>query len=62
MLKVVDGDRDAFERELLQTIWLGSPEDANRMIATLQNLPKPKLQVVSSLPQNEPLSPAPEIE
>jgi hypothetical protein len=62
MFKVIDGERDAFERELLKTIWLGSPEEADRMIAKLKNLPQPKLQLVISPLMNGPLSPAPKNE
>lgn len=62
MLKVLEGDRDAFEVELLKTIWLGSPEAANRMIAKLQSLPQPNLRLVTSPLMNGPLSPAPENE
>lgn len=50
MFKVIDGERDAFERELLKTIWLGSPEEADRMIAKLKNLPQPKLRLIFCKP------------
>jgi hypothetical protein len=62
MLTVIDGDRDAFEKELLRTIWLGRPEEANQMIAKLQNLPQPKLHSVTSSLTAGSSSPAPENE
>lgn len=62
MLKVLEGDRAAFEAEVLKTIWLGSPEEADRMITKLQNLPQPNLRLVTSPSTNGPLSPAPENE
>ena len=60
MLTIIEGDRDAFEAKLLKEIWLGSLEEADRMITQLQNLPKPALHLINSHSTNGPLSPAPE--
>jgi hypothetical protein len=62
MLKVIQGNRDELEKEVLRTIWLGSPEEADRLIGQLQNLPQPSLQLVTSCSKNGPLFPAPESE
>jgi hypothetical protein len=46
--KIIEGERDAFERKLLETIWLGSPEEAKRMIAVFQSFPKADLHLVET--------------
>jgi hypothetical protein len=38
MLKVINGGRDALE-EALRTIWLGSKDDADRLISRLKRNP-----------------------
>ncbi len=60
MLNIIKGGRDEFEARLLKEIWLGSLEEADRMITQLQNLPKPSLHLVNAHSTNGPLSPAPE--
>jgi hypothetical protein len=55
-LSFIEGNRDTFERKLLETIWLGSSEEAERMIAKLQTLPKARLRLV----EKHPLSVGPE--
>jgi hypothetical protein len=49
MLKVINGGRDALEAEALRTIWLGSKEDAERLIGRLKRNPNIKLRLVSEI-------------
>jgi hypothetical protein len=51
MLKVINGGRDALEVEALRTIWLGSKEDADRLIGRLKRNPNIKLRLVSDVRQ-----------
>jgi len=51
MLKVINGGRDALEVEALRTIWLGSMEDADRLISRLRRNPNIKLRLVSEVRQ-----------
>jgi hypothetical protein len=48
MLKIINGGRDALEVEVLRTIWLGSKEDADRLISRLKRNPNIKLRLVRS--------------
>lgn len=50
-LKIIEGNRDELERKVLETIWLGSLEEADRLIAKLQTLPQPDLRLVSNRDQ-----------
>ncbi len=57
MLKVINGGRDALEVEALRTIWLGSKEDADRLISRLKRDPNIKLRLVSDVAdQAKPVS------
>jgi hypothetical protein len=51
MLKLINGGRDALEVETLRTIWLGSKEDADRLISRLKRDPNIKLRLVSDVRQ-----------
>jgi hypothetical protein len=46
-LKVIEGNRDELERKLLETIWLGTPEEAVFLISKFQALPQPDLRLVT---------------
>jgi hypothetical protein len=48
MLKVIKGNRDELEVEALKTIWLGKPEDADRLIERLSRKPDVKLRLVGN--------------
>jgi hypothetical protein len=45
-LKVIEGNRDELERNLLKAIWLDTPEEADYLIGKLQSLPQPDLRLV----------------
>jgi hypothetical protein len=47
-LKIIEGGRDELERKVLETIWIGSLEEADRLISKLQTLPQPDLRLVSN--------------
>lgn len=49
MLKLINGGRDALEVEVLRTIWLGSKEDADRLIGRLKRNPNIKLRLISDV-------------
>jgi len=51
MLKVINGGRDALEAEALRTIWLGSKEDADRLISRLTRNRNIKLRLISEVGQ-----------
>jgi hypothetical protein len=51
MLKLINGGRDALEVEVLRTIWLGSKEDADRLIGRLKRNPNIKLRLISDVRQ-----------
>ncbi len=62
MLKVIEGQRAALEAQALRTIWLGSPEDADRLLARLKRNPDVKLELVKADFQTAPLTPVQETE
>jgi hypothetical protein len=51
MLKLINGGRDALEVETLRAIWLGSKEDADRLISRLKRAPNIKLRLVTEVRQ-----------